>query len=124
MLEQNLLELAIKHGAQSYSEPPMRAVTGLSFTYAQLQQFAEAVTQIERTSFAQHAVNTTRLATDFARLTERDRCCLLVSTLLGDRPETRIINNSIREVQCSSLCHAMEPCSLTEDGRCIAGAKT
>lgn len=119
MNELQLRAAAVAVGAQTYTQGPMRAVTGLSFTYAQLAEFASAVAADERGTFAQTAAQMNRVTTDFAVHCERERCCLIVATLLGaDTPQTRMVQNAIREVQCSSLCHTFEPCMLTEDGRC------
>ena len=45
MKQEELIHTAMKAGAISYSPPPMRAVAGVSFTYAQLQRFADIVAE-------------------------------------------------------------------------------
>jgi hypothetical protein len=45
MTHEELIHTAMKAGAISYSPPPMRAVAGVSFTYAQLQRFADIVAE-------------------------------------------------------------------------------
>jgi hypothetical protein len=45
MKHEELIHTAMKAGAISYSPPPMRAVAGVSFTYAQLQRFADIVAE-------------------------------------------------------------------------------
>jgi hypothetical protein len=45
MTQEELIHTAMKAGAISYSPPPMRAVAGVSFTYAQLQRFADIVAE-------------------------------------------------------------------------------
>ena len=45
MTREELIHTAMKAGAISYSPPPMRAVAGVSFTYAQLQRFADIVAE-------------------------------------------------------------------------------
>jgi len=45
MTHEELIHTAMKAGAISYSPPPIRAVAGVSFTYAQLQRFADIVAE-------------------------------------------------------------------------------
>jgi hypothetical protein len=45
MTQEELIHTAMKAGAISYSPPPMRAVAGVSFTYAQLQRFVDIVAE-------------------------------------------------------------------------------
>jgi hypothetical protein len=45
MTHEELIHTAMKAGAISYSPPPMRAVAGVSFTYAQLQRFVDIVAE-------------------------------------------------------------------------------
>jgi hypothetical protein len=45
MKREDIIEMAMEAGAISYSPPPMRAVAGVSFTYAQLQRFADIVAE-------------------------------------------------------------------------------
>jgi len=48
-------EMAEEAGAVSYSPPPMRAVRGVSFTYEQLDAFADLVRADEREACAELA---------------------------------------------------------------------
>lgn len=50
-----IIEMAEEAGAVSYSPPPMRAVKGVSFTYEQLDAFAELVRADEREACAKVA---------------------------------------------------------------------
>jgi hypothetical protein len=51
MKQEELIHTAMEAGAISYSPPPMRAVAGVSFTYAQLQRFVDIV--VEGAAFAE-----------------------------------------------------------------------
>jgi hypothetical protein len=44
----DLINLAHDCGAKAHSEPPLRAVTGISMTYAQLTEFAAKLEEKER----------------------------------------------------------------------------
>jgi len=43
MNNKRLIELAEEAGAETFSRPPMRAVTGLAFTDENLEKFAELI---------------------------------------------------------------------------------
>lgn len=43
MNRDQIIALAVENGAKLYTEPPMRAVTGASMSFEQLQTFAELI---------------------------------------------------------------------------------
>jgi len=43
MMNERIRELAEEAGAETWSRPPMRAVTGLAFTDENLEKFAELI---------------------------------------------------------------------------------
>jgi hypothetical protein len=78
MKHEELIHTAMKAGAISYSPPPMRAVAGVSFTYAQLQRFADIVA--EGAAFA-----------------EREACARMVEDKFDFVGDELIIADAIRE---------------------------
>ena len=44
-MNERIRELAEQAGAKSFSEPPMRAVTGYSMSFEQMEKFAELIIQ-------------------------------------------------------------------------------
>jgi hypothetical protein len=63
MTQEELIHTAMEAGAISYSPPPMRAVAGVSFTYAQLQRFADIVA--EGAAFAEREACARMVENDF-----------------------------------------------------------
>jgi hypothetical protein len=43
MNRDQIIALAVENGAKLYTEPPMRAVTGVSMSFEQLHTFAELI---------------------------------------------------------------------------------
>lgn len=81
MNELQLRAAAMAAGAKTHTEGPMRAVTGVSFTYAQLASFASAVAADERGTFAQTAAEMNRVSVAFAVEVETQRCIRVVQAL-------------------------------------------
>ena len=78
MNEIQLRAAAVAVGAQTYTQGPMRAVVGVSMTFAQLASFASAVAADERGTFAQTAAEWNAIQTTFAVNCETDRCVEVV----------------------------------------------
>lgn len=64
MNQEQLRTTAHNCGAIAYTQGPMRAVTGVSFTYAQLQKFAEQLTGGNRAQLAAYIAEYIRYELD------------------------------------------------------------
>jgi hypothetical protein len=123
MNQEQLRTTAFNCGGKTYTDGPMRAVVGVSLTWAQLQAFASAIAADERGIFARTAAEWNSAQVNIARLTERDRCHSIVQALAEGNP-VPVLRAILEQPSCSSLCHSEEPCSLTEDGKCSVGARS
>jgi hypothetical protein len=64
MIQEHLRTTAYNCGAIPYTQGPMRAVTGVSFTYEQLQKFAEQLTGGSRAQLAAYIAEYIRYELD------------------------------------------------------------
>jgi hypothetical protein len=56
-MNERIKELAKQAGAETWSQPPLRAVTGLAFTDEALQKFAELLIEDQRETINKQAHN-------------------------------------------------------------------